>query len=122
MIVAGFGFRSAATHASLQDALSRAARGQEIDLIATVAEKSRSQCFLELASALSVPLLAVPQAELNLMTTLTVTAAVKRLRGSGSIAEAAALVAAGPGATLLCSRVVSADRMATCAIAKKDLP
>lgn len=118
MIVAGFGFRAAATRSSLLDALSIASRGQNVDLIVTVADKSGSPCFLELAKALAIPVSAVSQNELDRISTLTATPTVKRLRGSGSIAEATALVAAGPGATLLGSRVVSADRMATCAIAK----
>ena len=36
---------------------------------------------------------------------------------AGSVAEAAALAAAGPGARLLAPRMISADRMASCALA-----
>ena len=36
------------------------------------------------------------------------------------VAEPAALAAAGPGARLLGPRALSSDRMATCAIAKKE--
>ncbi|WP_367113500.1 cobalamin biosynthesis protein [uncultured Sphingomonas sp.] len=39
-------------------------------------------------------------------------------RGVGSVAEAAALAAAGPGARIVVARVISSDRMATCAIAQ----
>jgi cobalt-precorrin 5A hydrolase len=60
---------------------------------------------------------------MNATVTLTDHARVRALRGSGSTAEAAALAAAlmhaGPGATLLNPRVVSADRLATCAIAAR---
>ena len=40
---------------------------------------------------------------------------------STGVAEACALKAAGPGAILLTPRVTSADRLATCAIAKGPL-
>jgi cobalt-precorrin 5A hydrolase len=39
-------------------------------------------------------------------------------RGVGSVAEAVALAAAGPGARIVVARVISSDRMATCAIAQ----
>jgi cobalt-precorrin 5A hydrolase len=42
--------------------------------------------------------------------------------GTGSIAEAAALAAAGPRARLIATRVVSRDRTATAAIAEGDGP
>lgn len=117
MNAAGFGFRKSATLASLQDALSQAAGSQSVSLIATASDKSVSICFQQLADLLSVPTLAIPQADLDQISTLTNSPTVKHLRGSGSIAEAAALVAAGPGASLLGRRAISADRMATCAIA-----
>jgi cobalt-precorrin 5A hydrolase len=40
--------------------------------------------------------------------------------GTGSVAEAAALVAAGPRARLIATRTVSQDRTATAAIAEGD--
>ena len=40
----------------------------------------------------------------------------------GSLAEAAALAAAGPGATLVVNRIISSDGMATCAIAQSKEP
>lgn len=42
--------------------------------------------------------------------------------GTGSVAEAAALVAAGPRARLIATRAVSRDRTATAAIAEGDGP
>ncbi|ENO84722.1 hypothetical protein C666_16775, partial [Thauera linaloolentis 47Lol = DSM 12138] len=41
-------------------------------------------------------------------------------RGCGSVAEAAALAAAGQGARLLAIRHISPDRSATCAIAQGE--
>jgi len=40
--------------------------------------------------------------------------------GARSVAEAAALAAAGPGARLVGTRVISDDRLATAAIAEGD--
>ncbi|HZV10809.1 MAG TPA: precorrin methylase, partial [Novosphingobium sp.] len=42
--------------------------------------------------------------------------------GTGSLAEALALVAAGPGARLIAPRHISTDGMATAAIAQRSLP
>jgi cobalt-precorrin 5A hydrolase len=45
---------------------------------------------------------------------------VMDLYGTGSIAEAAALAAAGSKACLLAPRIICAHRMVTCAFAKGD--
>jgi cobalt-precorrin 5A hydrolase len=130
MMVAGFGFRSGATLASLRDALAHAAAAvqpkvpvQSIALLAAAQDKADAPCLRALAEALGVPVCAVEAARMNATVTLSDHARVRALRGSGSTAEAAALAAAlmhaGPGATLLHPRVVSTDRLATCAIAAR---
>ncbi|MEM1429934.1 MAG: cobalamin biosynthesis protein, partial [Pseudomonadota bacterium] len=63
-------------------------------------------------------LIAVPEAELRRQVTATQSGASRGSYGTGSVAEAAALAAAGPGARLLAPRSVSDDRLATCALAK----
>lgn len=118
MIVAGFGFRQAATLASLQDALAGVTPG----LIATAAAKAGHPAFRALAEALAVPIAAVSERELANSPTPTDSAASRAAHGTGSVAEAAALVAAGPGASLLGPRAVSRDRMATCALAERTTP
>lgn len=107
MIVAGFGFSSRATAESLKGAL--AATGQVPDKVATLADKA------ELLAALDLPVIAVsgPLPETPTQSPASLTA-----RGTGSVAEACALAAAGPGAYLLGPRMVSPDGLATCAIAK----
>lgn len=122
MIVAGFGFRGTATLASLQDALHRAAGGLSIGLIATAADKAKEPCLQDLARLLSVSVASIPPDDLQAVATPTDSATVRRHRGTGSLAEAAALVAAGPGASLLGARAISADRMATCALARRTTP
>ena len=115
MIVAGFGFRGAASVESLRDALART--GGVPDALAVPADKARAACFQTLARALGVPVIAVPAPDLRQAQTDTRSARILRLRGTGSVAEAAALCAAGPGATLLAPRSLSGDRMATAALA-----
>jgi cobalt-precorrin 5A hydrolase len=122
MIVAGFGFRQTATEDSLLDALRRAQGSRSPALLATAADKAEAPAFRAFSARLDLPVRAVPQDALAQAETPTRSTAVHARRGTGSVAEAAALVAAGPGASLLGPRVVSADRMATCALAKGPVP
>lgn len=135
--VAGFGFRRGATVASLRDALAQAMAAAPpwpraatvtsplplppLVLLAAPQDKADAPCLRALAYELGLPVHAVDAAVLNVTPTLTDSAKVRALRGSGSTAEAAAWAAAsvhgGPGAILLHPRAVSADRLATCAIA-----
>jgi len=118
MIVAGFGFRAAATCASLNDALTCA--GGRADLFATAADKAVTSEMILFAASHSVRVVGVADVVLAMQTTLTTSQASQTARDTGSVAEAAALAAAGPGARLLAPRVVSSDRMATCALAKGE--
>ncbi len=117
MRVAGLGFRSRATAASLADAL--AAAGGPVDALATAADKAGAAAICDLARGLGLPLIAVGPAALAAEATLTRSARVAARFGTGSVAEAAALAAAGPGARLSGPRVVSADGLATAAIAER---
>jgi cobalt-precorrin 5A hydrolase len=67
---------------------------------------------------LAVPVIAVPAEAMRQQKTLTRSDRVRTLFGTGSVAEAAALAAAGPGARLRGPRAVSADGTATAAIAE----
>ncbi|MCB2135274.1 MAG: cobalamin biosynthesis protein [Rhodobacteraceae bacterium] len=115
MRVAGIGFRGAATVASLKDALRRAGGGAE--LLATAEAKAESATARELAAELGLSLCGYSRAVLAAQTVLTHSAKVAERFGTGSVAEASALAAAGPGARLLGPRVVSGDGLATAAIA-----
>lgn len=117
MIVAGFGFRAGASMSSLRAALALAQDGSPpVTLLATVADKAPT--LAPLADALGLPLTGVSAEALTHPSTPTRSAASLKARGTGSVAEASALAAAGPGARLLGPRQVSPDRMATCAIAQ----
>lgn len=117
MIVAGIGFRSGATVAALTEALLIAEVRSEVHAtaLATDHSKADSPVLCALAATVSLPVLAVDVAGVE---THTQSARVKEMFGTGSLAEAAALVAAGPGAMLLGARVVSSDGAATVALAK----
>jgi len=116
VIVAGFGFRASATTASLRDAYDRA--GGQAAALATAEDKAHTPVFAELSAELGLPILAIPPDSLSAQTTTTQSAASIAARATGSVAEAAALAGAEPGARLITARVVSHDGLATCALAE----
>lgn len=120
MIVAGFGFRSETTLAALQDALAQAGGAGGVTHLATLAAKASTLALL--GDATGLPVIALPPEALHGQATLTRSTRVEALQGTGSVAEAAALAAAGPGARLRGPRAVSADGTATAAIAERALP
>lgn len=120
MIVAGFGFRSGATLAALQDALARAGGPEGVTHLATLSAKAPG--LQPLGGALGLPVLALPPDLLHDQPTLTRSSRVQALHGTGSVAEAAALAAAGRGARLRGPRAVSSDGTATAAIAESISP
>ena len=117
MIVAGFGFRKGADCASLQSALEQAAKGSVVTAFAAPEDKAQSPCLTDIARATGLPVLPVSAPVLAATQTPTQSAHSLARRDTGSVAEAAALAAAGPGARLLSSRCISHDRLATCAVA-----
>lgn len=118
MIVAGFGFRKETSLEALQDALARAGGAEGVTHLATLAAKAPA--LAGLGAALGLPVVALAPAELVGQAVLTRSDRVAALYGTGSVAEAAALAAAGPGARLRGARAVSTDGTATAAIAEGD--
>jgi cobalt-precorrin 5A hydrolase len=118
VIVAGFGFRGAAGGDSLANAYAQVAAGLPIAVLATADDKASSAAFREFAAQLALPVIAIDSVALGAQDTLTQSGQSHAARGTGSVAEAAALAAAGPGARLIMRRVISTDRMATCAVAQ----
>ncbi len=116
MIVAGFGFRTGAPLAALQDALAKAGGPQGVTHLATLSTKTAG--LEPLAIALGLPLVALDPETLRGVPTMTQSDRVEALFQTGSVAEATALVAAGQGAQLRNPRVVSEDGSATAAIAE----
>ncbi len=113
MIVAGLGFRSAATAQDLLAALSL--WPQRPDLLATATRKASAPAFADLARQLDLPAIGVDVAG---VTTPTTSSRVEDAFFTGSLSEAAALMAAGQGAQLIQTRLVTPNGMATIAIAE----
>lgn len=120
MKVAGFGFKKDVALASLRDALLAAGGPEGLAAVATVSDKADTESLKQLARECGVPIKAVPADVLAGVDTPTQSERVAERFGTGSIAEAAALAAAGSRARLIVTRVVSQDRTATAAIAEGD--
>lgn len=120
MRVAGFGFKKDVALASLRDALLAAGGPEGLAAIATVSDKADAEALMQLARECGVPIRAIPAAALASFDTPTRSERVVEQFGTGSVAEAAALAAAGPRARLIATRAISQDRTATAAIAEGD--
>lgn len=120
MKVAGVGFSSSATVTSLRDALDAAGGSDGLAAVATVSDKADAPALKVLAQELGLPIRGIPAAILAEIKTATQSEFIKARFGTGSVAEAAAVAAAGRGARLISVRAVSQDRMATAAIAEGD--
>jgi cobalt-precorrin 5A hydrolase len=126
-LVAGLGFRAGCDAASLRSALqaslevastahSHSITFAHLSALATAADKAHHPALLQLAAELQVPVHPITLPALADQPAAP-SAHVPERYGAHSVAEAAALAAAGPGATLLGSRSISPDRMATAALA-----
>ncbi|MDD2705785.1 MAG: cobalamin biosynthesis protein, partial [Acidocella sp.] len=80
--VAGLGFRQAATVDSLRAAL-RAAGGENVAALATLAEKATAPALLALAGALGVPVIPITAAALAGVGTLTDSPRLRAFLGTG---------------------------------------
>ncbi|MBN2629034.1 MAG: cobalamin biosynthesis protein [Rhodobacteraceae bacterium] len=116
MIVAGFGLRASASEDSLRAALA-ATGAMGLTAIAVPADKADHPALAALAASLKLPLLAVPLAQLVAERTPTQSARQPRRYGCGSVCEAAALSACGPGARLIRPRQISPCGTVTVAVA-----
>ena len=116
MRVAGLGFRAAAGEASLLAALHEAGL-DGVEALATAADKAAATALTGLAARLGLPVIAVDLADLARAKVAGSSRSPARY-GAQSVAEAAALMAAGPGARRVVARMVSEDGMAVAAIAE----
>jgi cobalt-precorrin 5A hydrolase len=122
MIVAGVGCRRGAPapdiEAAIRAALARAGvEATALDCIATIAAKDGEAGIAATAAKLGVAIVLVSEADLEAASPRTETRSerVLALTGVPSVAEAAALAAAGPSARLIGPRLVIGA--ATCALA-----
>jgi cobalt-precorrin 5A hydrolase len=125
MIVAGVGCRRGAgapdIEAAIRAALARAGVAPDaLDAIATTAAKQGDIAIDAAAASFGVAVILVPEPELIAAADRTETKSerVLALTGVPSVAEAAALAAAGPSARLLSLRLVVGS--ATCAVAASE--
>ena len=121
MIIAGIGLRAATTLATLTALLHRAeaTTGHPVHALATVTEKANHPALTALAQSRALPLHAVA---IDGIATPTRSKRIETRFNTGSVAEAAALAAAGPDATLTLARITAPDGMATLAIATSQGP
>ena len=125
MIVAGVGFRHSVEAdeivALVEQALERAALPRNaLSRLATVEALATLPAFMEAARRLDVIAAPVAQAALSASAPHVRTQSARSVaaHGVGSVAEAAALAAAGSRAQLILERIASAS--ATCALARPE--
>ncbi len=122
MIAAGIGCRRGASAPDIEAAIRAALAcaniaADALDVIATIEAKRTEAGILAAAEKFGVAVVIVPEHELALANDRIETHSdrVLTLTGVGSVAEAAALAAAGPSARLIAPRLAIGS--ATCAIA-----
>jgi cobalt-precorrin 5A hydrolase len=122
MIVAGIGCRRGTPPEEIENVIAQALTasgfvGHRLDLIATEAGKSVEPGLVDAARRMAVSLVACSTDDMRAVAdrVLTVSTRVAALKGVPSVAETAALVAAGRDARLLGPRIATSS--ATCAIA-----
>lgn len=113
MRVAGIGLRGAATVETLAALLAQAGA---VQALATLADKAAHPALVALARAASLPIRALPRESLAGLATQTRSCRIEQGFGTGSVAEACALAAAGPGARLVLPRITAEDGTATLAV------
>jgi cobalt-precorrin 5A hydrolase len=127
-LVIGLGFRDEASAQSIGEVVTKiatlAAMPGVASVLAVLEDKAAHPSLLAAARATRLPIETVAadamrQADARVATR---SAQVEKHRGVGSVCEATALAAAGEGARLVVTRMVSADRHATAAAALMEDP
>ena len=125
MIAAGIGCRKAISAAQVEAALAAAAQSNSLvdgglSLIAAPAVKGTEAGLVAAAAARGVPLRLIPQPMLEAANSRTLTHSAQSMAAMNvhSVAEAAALAAAGPNARLLAPRIAVGP--VTCALAEGE--
>jgi cobalt-precorrin 5A hydrolase len=125
MIVAGIGCRQGVSAAEIQSAIEAAFAGDAFigrrpDLLAAPAAKEKEQGIHAAAAALGLRLMWISQTALEAASPRTRTHSARSMAAMNvhSVAEAAALAAAGPNARLLVERLALGP--VTCALAQTE--
>ena len=114
MIVAGLGFRKGVTLESLKAALALVGGA---NAFATAEGKEFEPALQAMGAELGLQIIAVPR-DLLAAQNVAGTGLSRALYGTGSVAEASALAAAGPGARLLVARTKGPDGRTVVALAE----
>jgi cobalt-precorrin 5A hydrolase len=128
MRVIGFGLRPSASRQALEHVFAHAldkisshnGLSAVADCLATLSKRADHPAFQALAQAHGLPVIAVEETAVAGIKTHTRSARIEALFGTGSIAEATALLAAGDGARIIVSRIVSPDGTASAAVAETE--
>ena len=125
MIIGGIGCRKGVSAAAITAAIEAACTqaglaATSVSVIATAAMKESEPGIAQAAAALGVPLILVSEPDLRAAGARAATHSprVMELTGVPSVAEAAALAAGGPAASLLAARIVVGP--VTCALAETE--
>ena len=126
MIAAGIGCRRAISALQVEAAIAAALRrnllaGHQLGVIAVPAVKGAEAGLLAAAAARGVLLMLIPQKMLEAANPRTLTRSARSMAAMNvhSVAEAAALAAAGPNARLLARRIAVGP--VTCALAEGEI-
>lgn len=119
MIVAGIGYRSGAMPDDLQVAMALLSRAP--DALACLDTKAEGP-LQHVADAINLPLITLSEAQIAGIPTLTCSPRIKARFATGSLAEACALAAAGPGARLIQPRLIGPSGHVTIALAEGATP
>ena len=120
MLIAGFGFRASADIHSLANAFEKTATGSLVDGFSAPADKIDHPAMTALARRYKLPVYAVETEIIKTTETLTQSATVHKWRQTGSVAEAVALAPFTGPARLVCTRQISDDGRAVCAVAEGE--
>lgn len=122
-LVAGLGLRAGTSEGDIRTCLDQTLAtaglaGELVPRFATLAARSAEPGLLALAKERNAELVAIPDEALKGFEAACATRSTRiaSLYGVGSVAEAAALAAAGPGSVLVQSRITTAR--VTCALAR----
>lgn len=118
--IIGLGFRGSATAAEIMAAIEAIAGDCADCRVAVPADKASAPAFVAALERLRLPLIPVAEDALIAADSGIVTRSprVEKMRGVGSVAEAAALAGAGQGGCLVRTRIVNDARTVTAALAE----
>jgi cobalt-precorrin 5A hydrolase len=116
IFIAGFGFRQSATSHSFSSLLARTGYGNRIDKIAVPADKAGHPEFIRFCAETGVEIIPIDRHQIAHIQTPSQSEASQHYRQTGSVCEAVALCAAGENSVIISHRLISDDRLASCAI------